>query len=329
MRRCHRLSTNICLTSVTLLFLLGGLVRSQQLTEVVTTNLLMVTGLDELDSPALTLIEWMYSYDTCSSEFSRAIEDRTKQVSSIERPLLQWAALCHVPLDIPTDSKARDEIYWLFRGWVTAQAHDLKAAVPEWQKNPTIARYIGEVAGHILEKEQTEEAFEFARLANAISTEEASKSYSLSRVLCSYHTRAQDWRSALSHCERAATLGSWNKDWHKLGDVYFQLERYSKAIWAFEQADTVVSAYKIGNVQRVQNHFPAAERSYLRAIQLDSDYRPAYLGLIQLYLERGRVCEAQEIVESQFQDICLDQNNQTSNHYCELMAKEQLDCSQE
>lgn len=285
----------------------------------------MLVGLKSLKFYDPFLISFFRDASVCGESFVQEVVSKANSVECPPRPLLQWAALCHVPIDLHRQDEVGQSLTSLFYGLVVADLEGLSKAAIFWHDQSSIAHYFAYVSAFLYDSGKIDRATRLRQIASDISPATIQSNYRLNRALCVYQAhQQQEWGEALVPCKRATDLRGWNQDWHTLGLAYYHLGRYQEALAAYAHADTVVARYRQALSFEALGDYQSAERSLWKSVAYDPDFEQAYLRLIRLYLEQNRPCDAYAIVEKVFQEDCDTGKDLIPQEYCDLLENDDL-----
>lgn len=134
--------------------------------------------------------------------------------------------------------------------------------------------------------------------------------YTLAKIAESYiniREEKVDTSKALPLIREALKIDKKNRDVYLIaGDIYILMNDGSKAIANYNQAEfadpqSPTAAMKIGNIYVRGKAYKAAEPYFLRAIELNENYAPAYRELGQLYSMSGMYDKSKQYYEKYLQ----------------------------
>lgn len=134
--------------------------------------------------------------------------------------------------------------------------------------------------------------------------------YTLAKIAESYinvRDEKVDTAKALPLIREALRIDKKNRDVYLIaGDIYILINDGSKAIANYNQAEfadpqSPTAAMKIGNIYVRGKAYKAAEPYFLRAIELNENYAPAYRELGQLYSMSGMYDKSKQYFEKYLQ----------------------------
>jgi hypothetical protein len=286
-------------------------------------NLLMVAGLKDYRFPpvpaALVLEEHS---DLCGRELLLTIVQADRSGPFTSPYALRWAAVCHVALDLQLRGQLERPTDRLFAGSVALRVAGLIEALSIWRERPDLTGYFAAMAAEKFAQKQEEEALQYLDLAAGISLDALQDSYPMNRMACLHYRRLELWAQALPYCEAGADLQGAERDWQILGLVQTELGLYQDALHSYTQVGTPAARYEQAQLLQALGHSDRAERDLLELMNEDSDLRgKATLGLIQLYLDEDRRCDARNLVTTVFSDACARGDGSVPRRYCRLLTE--------
>ena len=210
----------------------------------------------------------------------------------------------------------------LFAGSVALRSAGLIAALSIWRARPELTGYFAAMAAEKFAQRQEEEALQYLDLTAAISLDALQDSYPTNRMACHHYRGLELWGEALPYCEVGADLQGADRDWQVLGLVQAEFGLYRDALHSYAQVGTPAARYEQAQLLHALGDSDRAERDLLQLINEDSDLRgKATLGLIQLYLNEGRRCDARNLVATVFSDDCARGDGSVPRKYCRLLTQ--------